>query len=688
MSAKLQIETRASSLLSSGLGGYALLGAGISLAGWFAHLPRLTDWDGSGISMFANTAVMAATAGAALILQTVGRPWASTMCRALGAIVALIGAATLFQHFTGINLGIDTLLVREPWGTRASLSPGRPGLPASLSFTLLGISLVLATGGPRARAAVPVLGVVVLAIALPSLIGYLFGADPLFSIARLSGIAMQTATMILALALGMIAVVPEHQPLRTLCENSAAGALARCALPFVFGLPIVLGWLRLLGQRAGFYDLSMGTALLVLALIAVLCTLLWCCVVVVGRREEIVRLKEAALLREIADRERAEEQLHEAAQRAKDAAHAKDNFLAALSHELRTPLTPALMAAAALEHDSTLPEEVREQLAMIHRNIQVQRRLIDDLLDLTRVSHGKLKIEPIVTDLHEMLEQAQDTIHDDLMARRIEYHVALEASEHHVMADPTRLQQVFWNLLKNAVKFTPVGGAVTVRSLNPGPGRVAVCVEDNGMGIAPEALARIFRPFDQGELEGRREFSGLGLGLSISKVIVDLHGGELRAASEGRGKGALFTVELNTAAIPKAATIPDGPAPPLPPVPSRMLIVEDHEPTLAALSRLLEKDGHRVFQARTVNEALAHAAANPCDIVISDLGLPDGTGFELMSEIRRRYGWPGIALSGHGMEADLRMSAESGFTTHLIKPVDPSQLREAIQMTLDARELA
>jgi signal transduction histidine kinase len=678
---------RASLLLSRSLGGYALLGAGVSLVGWFAHLPRLTDWDGRGISMFVNSAIMAATAGVALILQTAGRPWTSTACRTLGFIVALIGSATLFEHFTGINLGIDTLLVREPWGMGASLWPGRPGPPGSLCFTLLGIALMLATGGSRARAVVPAIGILVSAIALSALIGYLFGANPLFSVARLTGIAMQTATMILALALGLIAIVPEREPLRTLRDKSTAGAVARYALPFVFGIPIMLGWLRLIGQRAGLYDLSMGTALLVLALIAMLCTLLWCCVIVVSGREEIVRLKEASLVREIAERERAEEQFREAAERAQEASRAKDNFLAALSHELRTPLTPALMSAAVLEQDTTLPEEVREQLAMIRRNIKIEARLIDDLLDLTRIGHGKLKIEPIVTDLHEILKQVQETIHEDLQARRIEYHVKLDASNHHVMADPTRLRQVFWNLLKNAVKFTPAGGAVSVRSLNPRSGRVAVCVEDSGIGIAPEALARIFHPFDQGELEGRWEFGGLGLGLSISKAIVDLHGGELRVTSEGHGKGALFTVELDVAAVPNAATIPAGAAPPLASAPSRMLVVEDHEPTLAALTRLLEKDGHRVFQARTVNEALACAAANQCDLVISDLGLPDGTGFELMSEIRRLRGWPGIALSGHGMEADVRTSVESGFATHLVKPVDAPQLREAIHLALVANEI-
>ncbi|OYW30894.1 MAG: hypothetical protein B7Z47_02745, partial [Chthoniobacter sp. 12-60-6] len=385
--------------------------------------------------------------------------------------------------------------------------------------------------------------------------------------------------------------------------------------------------------------------------------------------------------RDITERKRAEGELRLAAQRAEEASRAKDDFLAALSHELRTPLTPALMTAAALESDPALPEELREQLAMIRRNIQLEARLIDDLLDLTRVSHGKLLIHPVVTHVHELIKHAQETISQEVRDKRITICLELDAPEAHVHADPARLQQVLWNLLKNAVKFTPAGGSITVSTSNPVPGQVAVRVEDTGIGIAAAELESIFLAFNQGDLAGRHQFGGLGLGLSISKAIIDAHGGELLAQSAGRGKGAVFTMALNT--TPAPALVPGRQhGAPSQSVPLRLLIVEDHLATLGAMSRLLERDGHRVFRASNVEEALTQAAANACDVLISDIGLPDGDGYSLMSQIRHRYGWPGVALSGYGMEADVRKSTAAGFAAHLIKPVEITQLREVIMSVM------
>ena len=387
-----------------------------------------------------------------------------------------------------------------------------------------------------------------------------------------------------------------------------------------------------------------------------------------------------ATIRDITERKRTEERLRRVAQEAEAASRAKDDFLAALSHELRTPLTPVLMTAAALETDPAIPEELRDQLSMMRRNIQLEARLIDDLLDLTRITRGKLQVHPIIANVHALLGHTAEIIRSDALHHKV-VEFQLEAEQHHVMADPTRLQQVFWNLIKNALKFSDADGRVIVRTYNPAPGRFAVSVKDTGIGIAPENIARIFSAFDQGELQGRHQFGGLGLGLTISKAIVDLHGGVLRAASEGRGCGAMFTVELNAAKAHIGAEAP-APTPLFPRGPFRLLIVEDHEPTLGTMSRLLQRDGHSVFTAATVQEALAQAEKNACDLIISDLGLPDGSGLDLMREIRNRHGWPGIALSGYGMEEDVRRALESGFGAHLVKPVDVEQLRQAIAMLL------
>jgi PAS domain S-box-containing protein len=364
-------------------------------------------------------------------------------------------------------------------------------------------------------------------------------------------------------------------------------------------------------------------------------------------------------------------------EKAEMASRAKDDFLAALSHELRTPLNPVLMVASELANHETLPEKVREDLRMIQRNIGLEARLIDDLLDLTRISRGMLQIHAETVDTHALLRHTEEIVRADLPGRKLVFRMALDAGESFVQADSARLQQVFWNLMKNSVKFTPDGGRITVRTANPEPGRIKITVEDTGRGIQAEALERIFLPFEQGDLSGRHTFGGLGLGLSISKALVDLHAGILHAASPGLGLGATFTVELATTARPVTETA----LPRLSAVverPLRLLIVEDDVTSLNVLVKLMQRRGHEVRSATTVAAALELATFHSFDLVISDLGLPDGTGLDLMKEIKERYGWPGIALSGFGMEADLQASKEAGFTIHLVKPVAAGDLTRAI----------
>ena len=249
------------------------------------------------------------------------------------------------------------------------------------------------------------------------------------------------------------------------------------------------------------------------------------------------------------------------------------------------------------------------------------------------------------------------------------------AAEHHVQADSARLQQVFWNLLKNAVKFTPDGGRIRVITSNPEPGRIEVAVIDPGIGIAPEDLPRLFNAFEQGNPEITRTFGGLGLGLAISKALVDQHGGTLTGLSPGRGLGATFTLGLATLVAPAAAEPAGIAAKPADAPALRLLLVEDNEPTLEVMTALLELAGHDVQPAPDVRTARRLAESHTFDLVVSDLGLPDGNGFDLMRELRDRYGLQGIAVSGFGMEEDLRRSRESGFREHLVKPVDIEKLK-------------
>lgn len=394
--------------------------------------------------------------------------------------------------------------------------------------------------------------------------------------------------------------------------------------------------------------------------------------------KEAAEALNAQLQAEIADRKQAEEALRVAMLDCEKASHAKDDFLAALSHELRTPLTPVLMMAAALEGDPTLPRDLRNHLGMMRRNVELEARLIDDLLDLTRISKGKLQIQPTIADLHELLEQTAEIVIGDVMAKQVPIHFAFAAARHHASGDPARLQQVFWNVMKNALKFTPAGGSVTVRTRNDEEGRIVISVTDTGIGIRAEALSQIFEAFEQGEITFQQRFGGLGLGLAISRAVVELHGGEISAQSDGVGHGATFSVTLATVDAPKNVDL----APGTPPVLDRMLrllVVDDHEATLAVLTRLLTRSGHHITPATSVREGLAAAKGETFDAVISDLGLSDGTGFELMEKLRAAHGLRGIALSGYGMDEDLRRSQEAGFAAHLTKPIDFAQLERALE---------
>ena len=243
-------------------------------------------------------------------------------------------------------------------------------------------------------------------------------------------------------------------------------------------------------------------------------------------------------------RRKIEEELQRQKEVAEHANAAKDRFLANLSHELRTPLTPILIWAGGMVDEAGLPPEIGEGLEMVCRNVELEARLIDDLLDLTRITRGKLQLHLRKSDAHDLLGHAMDIVRNDLAARQLNVSVELFASDHHVLADASRLQQVFWNVLRNASKFTPERGAVTVRTFNPQPQALKIEISDTGVGIESEDLEKIFDAFEQAG--ARRE--GLGLGLAISKAIVELHHGSIRAFSEGSGKGAKFVIDLQTAA--------------------------------------------------------------------------------------------------------------------------------------------
>ena len=667
----------------------AIVGGVSALVGWAADVPRLTDWRNDGLSMFPNTAVCAAMCGLALVLNA--RKITGGIVAILAAGVIVIAGLTLIEHVTGASLwGIDTLLFYRTWGQAAATAPMRMGLPATTSYLMIGTALLLlllvGERARRGRGIAAFLGVLVVAIAMLSMIGYLYGAHQMYSIPRVTAIAMQTASVILILGIGVIASAPEREPLRSILQGGTAGMLARRALPVLFILSLSLGAVRIWIERAGLVDTEFGTAMRTLVELALLSGLLWWAV-------RMVRTHEQALIE-------SEGALREAKEAAEAANIAKDNFVATLSHELRTPLTPVLATLGAWEQSPEFPPCLRDEMQMVRRNVDLEARLIDDLLDLTGIVRGKFTLNLEALDVHELMRSVVNMYRGELEAGRFKVTQRLEAVKHTVRGDPGRLQQVFWNVLKNAVKFTPQGGQIEVSTRNDKDGQVQIVVRDNGLGISKEALARLFRPFEQGSDEIVKRYGGLGLGLTIARSLLIAHGGEIAAESDGLGRGATFILTLpcvaNRPAAAAAAPVlqsaslakSDGAAQGRT---FRLLLVEDHADTARVLARLLSGNGHTVAVANSIRQALAafDGDGGKFDFMVSDLGLPDGSGVDLIRQVRQelRLGLPAIALSGYGMEEDIARCKEAGFDDHVTKPVNLQKLEATIQRVA-ARETA
>jgi two-component system CheB/CheR fusion protein len=396
--------------------------------------------------------------------------------------------------------------------------------------------------------------------------------------------------------------------------------------------------------------------------------------------------------RKQADDERVQllQQTMESRNAALAASRAKDDFLATLSHELRTPLNPVMLLASDGAENAEFPPAVRSVFETIRNNVSLEARLIDDLLDLTRIAHGKLALNLQPMDLNSTVIDAIRIVAANVSPNSLRLVEEVGKTPAIISGDAVRLQQVFWNILNNAMKFTPVGGTVTVRTRTE-QRRVCVEISDTGIGLQAEDLKRIFDPFSQ--IECRK--GGLGLGLAISRQLLELHRGSIHAESDGPGRGSTFVVELPlapegtrhgrspapAAPAPKAPPVVD--SAPLPRPPLHLLLVEDHASTRTTLNMLLSRRGFVVTTAASVAEARACAGKKRFDILISDLGLPDGHGHDLLAEFRRTQPHLiGVALSGYGSEEDRARSHTAGYSNHLVKPVSIADLNVVIEHVL------
>ena len=367
---------------------------------------------------------------------------------------------------------------------------------------------------------------------------------------------------------------------------------------------------------------------------------------------------------------------------------AKDQFLALLSHELRSPLAPVIAMVGELEAEVPDSQSVREALEVVRRNVELEARLIDDLLDVTRISKGKLQLSFETICVHQILQRAYEICRKEIEAKNLDVEFQLRAVHTHVEGDPARLQQVFWNLIKNSVKFTPEKGRITIATLNPVPDKIEARIIDTGIGVEHQTIDKIFNAFEQGQADITRRFGGLGLGLTISKALIDAHDGKIHVQSPGKDQGSTFSVELNTVLAPVGRD-GDGQDQPVDrepkqfvPTHRRVLLVDDHYDTCIGMKRMLERHGYEITVAHTAEQAVEKVRTEEFDLLISDIGLPDRSGYDLMREVRLNNDLPGIALSGFGSEQDVNQAREAGFAEHLTKPVSFERLEKTIQSLL------
>ena len=663
---------------------YPLVGGVVGVLGWALGLPQLITWNSSGITIKFNTAVCAALAATALLSLMTGK--LPRVTRALGMFVAVVGGLTLLEHLTGVSFGIDTLLFDEPPGALATTAPGRMGPPAATSFSLLGAGIALASWGTRARRVASALALPPIALAGLAIVGYAYGASQLFAVSRITGIALQTATMIAALGIALVAALPEHGLAAALRRDDPGGVMFRSLLAPMIALSVTLGALRLAGERAGFYDRAFGTASRTVVEIVLLVGLIWWTAARVSRHARQARAAEDAL---------------------REANRRKDEFMATLAHELRNPLAPLRTSLEiARRHPGDAPAIARAH-AVMQRQLDQMVHLVDDLLDLNRIARGSIALRRRPIDVASVVDKAVETSRPVIEAFGHELMVAQPAEPIVVDGDVTRLTQVVANLLNNAAKYTDPGGHIRI-DIERATGEVRIKVRDDGVGIPAELQASLFEMFTRSGTGRDGASGGLGIGLALVRQLVESHGGSVDVhspppamptptAGETPPRGSEFVVRLPT--ITAAADV-DAPAPPpvAAPAPAadgtprparlRVLVADDNVDAAESLAELLVELGAEIRVAHDGEQAVAAAEAFRPAVAFLDVGMPKLVGHEVGRRIRAQP-WGRevvlVALTGWGQPDDRRRSREAGFDEHLVKPAHADMVEKMLAAAPDAR---
>jgi PAS domain S-box-containing protein len=882
------------------------LGAGVGgtyLVLWLLGIPP--RWAARGIiTMKTNMALGQLLAGSALLLLRGRRrsPARQLVAVVASAIVLVIGALTLVELASGVDLGIDQLIATEPSEALQTMGRNRMGPPGAIGLALLGAGLLALAW--RRRASVW-FGAALACVVLVPAVGFFYGATSLYRSAQATIIAWPTVVALLALGLALAFADVEDGRVPVLWRDDPGGVLLRRMLPPVALLPIVIGFVRLAGERQGLYSRLVGTAMFAVSLSVLSVVLVWRTAlrvstfaaeraraedearerarllelaqdaiftwsraggietwnhgavelygyaaseavgrapgdllhtqfpsgasgieaeleragrwegelvhrtkagaeVTVSAKLQVVRgsdgarhvleshrnvsdtKRAAARLRlmldanpvgvllkrgdglvidandaylrivgatraellqggvssrdftppehvalddaavadaqrrgisalyekeyvrrdgqrvpvlvasaaigggeyvsfvlDITERKRADEAVRAANEQLRAADRRKNEFLGMLSHELRNPLAPIRNSVYLLQRGAADAAQARHATEVIRRQTEHLTRLVDDLLDVTRIASGKIELRLAEVDLVELAARTADD-HRALMTQRgLALDVRAPGAPVIVRGDPTRLAQIVGNLLQNAAKFTNAGGRVTLAVAAAADGMAEVSVRDTGTGIEPALLEHLFEPFTQAEQTLARSEGGLGLGLALVKGLAELHGGAVTAASEGMGRGSAFTVRLPLhAPRPAAVQVPRAPdEAPRPRRHYRVLVVDDNEDAAQSLAELVRLFGHEVEIAYDGPSAVEKARAYAPDVVLCDIGLPGMDGYEVAKALRATGASDGarlVAVSGYAGAEDIRRARESGFDAHVAKPADPERIERLL----------
>jgi signal transduction histidine kinase/ActR/RegA family two-component response regulator len=632
------------------------------MAGWRVMVPA--------------TAVSFVPLGLALVFGARRNVMAARLFAFLAALLSLI---TFTEYLTGIRTGV------ENWfGVRFdSTSPvaGRMSPLTTLSFISLSLSIIASTV-PRRRWRIfsRVASGSALLTAWLSILAVAFDVGRLADVPRFPGMAVMTIALMAIAAWGALALTLDDESLFNAAGMQTSRELAMVALIFI--VPLLLGWLQ---DELTAVPRQAGTALLVFFLSASVAAIVWH----YGSRISALRRERERAYNELERRvtERTAElasrnaELHLSQDRLRDADRRKDEFLATLAHELRNPLAPIRNAVAVLRSSEVTDRERDESRVIIDRQVAHMARLIDDLLDVSRIAAGKLPMRKATLPIGDLLNLAVATVrpHLDRGLHRLE--VSLPPEPVAVDGDEGRLSQVFANILHNACKYTEPGGTIRLSVSMTRPDEVSISIRDNGIGIPPEFLPRLFDKFSQVAPALDRSEGGLGLGLSLVHGIVTMHGGRVEARSGGPDRGSEFIVHLPAARHPvvnAAATALNGSRDQ---VPRRVLVVDDNADSAESMAMLLRIQGHVIETAHDGEAALAVAERFRPDAILLDLGMPRLNGYEVCSRLRQ-FAWGRhvlvIAQTGWGQAQDRARSVEAGFDAHLTKPVDPDLVQEML----------